>query len=220
MLGMEILLALGVGIGLSSVAGVRAFLPLVLVDLLIVSFAGFGNPPHAFLPLLSLGLASTAGLFALALLECILDKFAILERPLNSVLIPIRAAAGAAVFAVVLVAQDPFVYGQFEGTLSTTSSLSDSLSMLAPWLVLGGVIAGLVAVAKVMLRPPAEAASAGVSSTTLSGFEDAVALVGGALGAFYVPLVPLLLVAFLLYFFYRVQKRRGRKYGGLRILGD
>jgi hypothetical protein len=28
------------------------------------------------------------------------------------------------------------------------------------------------------------------------------------------------LVAFLLYFYYRVRRRRGRKYGGLRILGD
>jgi hypothetical protein len=27
-------------------------------------------------------------------------------------------------------------------------------------------------------------------------------------------------VAFMLFFYYRVRKRRGRKYGGLRILGD
>jgi hypothetical protein len=27
-------------------------------------------------------------------------------------------------------------------------------------------------------------------------------------------------VAFLLYFYFRVRRRRGRKYGGLRILGD
>jgi hypothetical protein len=44
-------------------------------------------------------------------------------------------------------------------------------------------------------------------------------LVGGALG-FFVPYLPLLLVAFLLFFYYRVRRRRGRKYGGLRILGD
>jgi hypothetical protein len=36
----------------------------------------------------------------------------------------------------------------------------------------------------------------------------------------FVPLVPLLLVAFLLFFFYRVSRRRGRKFEGLRILGD
>jgi hypothetical protein len=30
----------------------------------------------------------------------------------------------------------------------------------------------------------------------------------------------LLPVAFLLFFFFRISKRRGRKYGGLRILSD
>jgi hypothetical protein len=69
------------------------------------------------------------------------------------------------------------------------------------------------------LRPPANAASAGVSAPFLSAFEDVVAIVGGVL-AVLVPLVPLVLVAFLLFFFYRVRKRRGRKFGGLRILGD
>jgi hypothetical protein len=76
-----------------------------------------------------------------------------------------------------------------------------------------------VAVAKVLLRPPAKAASAGVSSTTVSLFEDAVALVGAAVG-FFVPYLPLLLVGFLLFFYYRVRRRRGRKFKGLRILGD
>jgi hypothetical protein len=33
-------------------------------------------------------------------------------------------------------------------------------------------------------------------------------------------LLPVVLVAFLLFFLYRIRKRRGRKYGGLRILGD
>jgi hypothetical protein len=32
--------------------------------------------------------------------------------------------------------------------------------------------------------------------------------------------VSVLLVAFLLFFYYRVRRRRGRKFGGLRILGD
>jgi hypothetical protein len=49
--------------------------------------------------------------------------------------------------------------------------------------------------------------------------EDVVAIIGGAAGLF-VPIVPLLLVGFLLFFFNRIRKRRGRKFGGLRILGD
>jgi hypothetical protein len=46
-----------------------------------------------------------------------------------------------------------------------------------------------------------------------------VAVFGGVVG-FFLPLVPLLFVGFLLFFFNRIRKRRGRKYGGLRILGD
>jgi hypothetical protein len=44
-------------------------------------------------------------------------------------------------------------------------------------------------------------------------------LIGGAI-AFFVPYLPVLLVAFLLFFYARIRKRRGRKFGGLRILGD
>src|SRR5919112_813286 len=107
MSGMENLLALGIGIGLASVAGVRAFVPLALAAL----FAALG-----------------------------------LFEP------PIRYA-------------DPGGWWTVVGVL-----------------VGGAVIAGAVAVAKVPLRPPAKAASAGVSSTTVSLFEDAVALVGAAVG--------------------------------------
>jgi len=56
---------------------------------------------------------------------------------------------------------------------------------------------------------------------TLLGVSNALA-VGISLfySIVYVPLVPLALVAFLLFYFFRVRRRRGRKYGGLRILGD
>ncbi len=83
----------------------------------------------------------------------------------------------------------------------------------------GAAIAGAVAVAKVVLRPSAKVASAGVSTSFMSIIEDVVALVGGVVGLF-LPLAPLLLVAFVLFFYYRVRRRRGRKFGGLRILGD
>jgi hypothetical protein len=46
-----------------------------------------------------------------------------------------------------------------------------------------------------------------------------VAILGGVIGLF-LPYLPLVLVGFLLFFLNRIRKRRGRKYGGLRILGD
>jgi hypothetical protein len=91
-----------------------------------------------------------------------------------------------------------------------------------PELTIGAAIAGVVAVSKIILRPSAKAvddSAAGVSTSFLSLFEDALALVGGAVGVF-VPFLPLALVAFLLFFFFRVRRRRSRKYSGLRILRD
>jgi hypothetical protein len=199
MLTMEILLALGLGIGLSSVAGVRAFVPLALGA--VFAAVGLFAPPLHYVDVGGDGWWWSAfGVLAgLALVEIVLDKLPALDRAFNYAMVPVRAFAGAMIFTAAL------------GFDLDTGSL--------PWLAVGALIAGAVAVAKVSLRPPAKAASAGVSPIFLSFFEDVVGLVGSVVG-FFVPLVPLLLVAFLLFFFYRVSRRRGRKFGGLRILGD
>ena len=193
---MEALLVAGIGVGLSSIAGIRAYLPLALVGL----FAALGLfvLPE---PLGILGSWVVVGaLFVLALLETVLDKVSALDPLLDYVQTPVRIASGAVLFSAVL--------GGGVGLCAI------------PALAIGAAIAGVVAVSKIVLRPSAKAAgasAAGVSTYFLSLFEDVVALVGGALAVF-VPLVPLVLVAFLLFFFLRVRRRRGRKYGGLRIL--
>jgi hypothetical protein len=105
------------------------------------------------------------------------------------------------------------------GVLFTAGIGFDVDTGSVPWLVVGALIAGVVAVLKVVLRPPAGVASSGVSTSFLSLIEDSVGLIGGAI-AFFVPYLPVLLVAFLLFFYVRIRKRRGRKFGGLRILGD
>jgi hypothetical protein len=195
---MEALLVVGIGVGLSSIAGIRAYLPLALVGL----FAALGLfvLPE---PLGILGSWVVVGaLFVLALLETVLDKVPALDPVLDYVQTPVRIASGAVLFSAVL------------GVGLGVSAL--------PELAIGAAIAGVVAVSKIVLRPSAKAADAsvvGVSTPFLSLFEDVVALVGGAVAVF-VPLVPLVLVAFLLFFFFRVRRRRGRKYGGLRILRD
>ncbi len=195
MLGMETLFATGTGIGLSSVSGVRAYLPLALVGI----FARFGlfELPRPF-DVLDNWLVIMV-LLALAFVESGLDKIPALDSVLDVIQTPVRVAAGAVLFSAAL-----------EAGLGVDA---------IPELLAGGGIAGTVAVLKAILRPSANATSAGVSAPFLSTFEDVVAVVGGIL-AVLVPLLPLLLVAFLLFFFYRVRRRRGRKYGGLRILGD
>lgn len=194
MLAVESLILAGLGVGLASVAGVRAFVPLSLFVWL-----GFIAEPDIFG--LQIGWTVALALSALAVVEIMLDKVRALEPTFGYVMIPIRMVAGAVLFAAVY---EP-------GALFDAGAV--------PGLVAGGVIAGAVAGLEVILRPPARSSSAGVSTAFLSAVEDLVAVFGGVVGLF-LPLVPLLFVGFLLFFFNRIRKRRGRKYGGLRILGD
>jgi hypothetical protein len=191
---METLFAVGTGIGLSSIAGVRAYLPLALVGLFArVGLFTLSDPFGLLESWLIIGV-----LLVLALLESGLDKIPVLDSVLDFVQTPIRVVAGAVLFSAAL-----------EAGLSVEA---------IPELVVGGVIAGLVAGSKAILRPSSKAATVGVSTAFLSTLEDVVALLGGVT-AVLLPLLPLAFVAFLLFFFFRVKRRRRRKYGGLRILG-
>ena len=158
---------------------------------------GFIVPPDIFG--LQIGWTVVLVLSALAVIEVVLDKFRALAPAFGYAMIPVRMVAGAVLFAAVY---EP-------------GALLDA----APGLVAGGVVAGLVAVLEVIVRPSSRSSSAGVSTAFLSAMEDAVAVLGGVVGLF-LPFLPLLFVGFLLFFFNRIRKRRGRKYGGLRILGD
>jgi hypothetical protein len=187
----------GLGVGLASVAGVRAFVPLALFALF--ARLGFIVPPD--LLGLQVGWAVVGVFSALAFAEIALDKFRALDPGFSYAMVVVRGLAGAALFE----------------TMFEPGALLDASA--APGLVLGAGIAVLVAVLKLITRPTSSTESAGVSTAFLSGLEDVVAVLGGAVGLF-LPFVPLLLVGFLLFFFNRIRKRRGRKYGGLRILGD
>jgi len=197
MLAVETLVWFGLGVGLASVAGVRAFVPLALY--VLFARLGFIVPPDL------LGLPSdwtVVGVFsALAVVEILLDKVRALDPGFGYAMVVVRVLAGAALFE----------------TMFEPGALLDGRAV--PGLVGGGGIAAVVAVLTVLLRPPSNTQSAGASTVFLSAIEDAVAVLGGIVGLF-LPFLPLLLVSFLLFFFNRIRKRRGRKYGGLRILGD
>lgn len=180
------LVLLGIGLGLASVAGVRAFVPLLVVALSIQLLLGT-TPGWGVVGLLA----------GLSVLESALDKIGPIERVFNLIMIPFRAAAGAVVVPLAM----------------------DLELDAVPFLAVGAVVAGAVAVLKALTRPRSTRGGAGVSGAFLSFFEDVVAVVGAIVGIF-VPLLPILFVAFLLFFFNRVRRRRGRKYEGLRILRD
>ncbi len=194
---METLTWFGLGVGLASVAGVRAFVPLALY--VLFAQLGFIVPPDL------LGLPADwtmVGVFSgLAVVEILLDKVRVLDPGFGYAMVVVRVLAGAVLFE----------------TMFEPGALFDGRAV--PGLVVGGGIAAVVAVLKVFVRPTSNAESAGVSTVFLSGIEDVVAVLGGLVGLF-LPFLPLLLVGFLLFFLNRIRKRRGRKYGGLRILGD
>jgi hypothetical protein len=193
MLAVESVFLAGLGVGLASVAGVRAFVPLALFSL----FVRLGYIAEPDILGLQIGWTVVLALSALAVVELTLDKVRALDPAFGYVMIPIRMVAGAVLFAAVY----------------ESGALFDAVA------VAGGAIAGLVAGLKVILRPASMSSSAGVSTAFLSAMEDFVAVFGGVVGLF-LPFLPLLFVGFLLFFFNRIRKRRGRKYGGLRILGD
>jgi hypothetical protein len=197
MLSMDSVVWFGLGIGLASVAGVRAFVPLALFALF--ARLGFIVPPDL------LGMQcdwTVVGvLLVLAVAEIAIDKVRALDPGFSYAMVVVRGMAGAALFE----------------TMLEPGAFVDAGAV--PGLVFGAGIAVFVAVLKVITRPASRAEAAGVSTAFLSGLEDVVAVVGGAVGIF-LPFVPLLLVGFLLFFFNRIRKRRGRKYEGLRILGD
>jgi hypothetical protein len=197
MLAVDSVVWFGLGVGLASVAGVRAFVPLALYALF--AQLGFIVPPDL------LGLQcdwTVVGVFtALAIVEIALDNVKAIDPVFGYAMVIVRTLAGAALFETMF---EP-------GALLGASA--------APGLVLGAGIAAIVAVLKVIVRPVTDASSAGVSTAFLSGIEDVVAVLGGAAGLF-LPYLPLLVVGYLLFFFNRIRKRRGRKFGGLRILGD
>ncbi|MBX6763160.1 MAG: DUF4126 domain-containing protein [Rubrobacteraceae bacterium] len=190
---MSEILAVGIGVGLAAAAGVRAYIPVLVVGV----FALIGTLAlHRPFGVLDGGVALGA-LVVLALLEVGLDKAGRVSRVLDYVQFPVRMAAGAVLFAVAL--------GVGVGQAAV------------PELVAGGVIAGIVAALKMVLRPVG--GGTGVSAGFLSLCEDLTGLIGGVVSVF-VPYIALALVAFLLFFYYRVKRRRERKYRGLRILGD
>jgi hypothetical protein len=194
---METLVWFGLGVGLASVAGVRAFVPLALYALF--AQLGFIVPPDL------LGLpadwAVVGVLSALAVVEILLDKVRALDPGFGYAMVVVRALAGAALFE----------------TMFEPGALLDGGAV--PGLVVGAGIAAVVAVLEVLLRPASNTEAAGVSTAFLSAIEDVVAILGGIIGLF-LPFLPLVLVGFLLFFFNRIRKRRGRKSGGLSILGD
>src|ERR687886_197817 len=93
MLAVEIIFWAGLGVGLACVAGLRAFVPLALLCL----FARLGLVAEP--DIVGLQVGWTFVLVLLAALEIVLDKVRALDPAFGYGMIPVRAAAGAVLFA-------------------------------------------------------------------------------------------------------------------------
>lgn len=185
---------MGIGVGLASVAGLRTFLPFAIVA--VCSLLGFFALPGAVETFVEWPVIG--GLLGLAVLESILDKVKAAERGLNVALVPFRAASGGVLFSAVMGtgASAEAVPGSSRADSSPVSSLSSryfcGLRRSRGLRRFCGV--------------PEHRGGHGGSCGRCRGYLDTVcaAISGG------VPAILLL----------QDPEAPGRKYGGLRILGD
>jgi len=168
-----ILWQVAMGIGLASCAGLRAFLPMLVVgtagrlDLIPLtrSFEWLESTPA----LIVFGIAVVAELLA--------DKFPVIDNFLDAAQVFVKPIAGTILMASVLTELSP-------------------LQATVLGLIGGGTTAGVVHVAKAKLRLASSVTTAGTANPLISLVEDAGALVGSIASL----VVPLLVVVLLLVF--------------------
>jgi len=163
------------GIGLASCAGLRAFLPLLVVGVagrfdfipLTRSFAWLESWPA----LIVFGVA--------VVFEFLADKFPVVDHFLDSIQVFVKPIAGTILMASVLTELSP-------------------LHATVLGLVGGGAVAGAVHLGKAKLRLASSATTGGAANPLLSLLEDVGAFVG-SIAAIVVPLLMLfVLILFVL----------------------
>ena len=176
------------GICLSACAGLRAFLPLLIIGILQKmgylqvgqTFGWIGSNPA----LIVFGTAT--------LVEIIGDKIPVLDHTLDSVGTFIKPIAGTILFSTVILKIDPI--------------LAVVLGIIA-----GGSISELVHLKKATVRGGSTALTAGVANPFLSVFEDLGALIGTAISIIAPILAFIMLLIILAISFHIFRKIFGKK---------
>lgn len=186
------MLAALTGLGLSTAAGLNAYIPLLVVGVLAnVTDAVRLPPEYAWM---SSGWA-LAVIAVLLLAELVLDKVPVIDHVNDVIQTAVRPAAGGMVFTATQAAAE----------------LDDSAWMAErPWLswILGIVTALAVHALKTAARPVVNATTAGVGAPIVSTAEDAGSL-GLSLIAVFLPiLVILALVFFAVFAWWAIRKIR------------
>ena len=186
---MTALLNLLSAFGLSTAAGLNAYVPLLVVGVLAryTNLIQLSEPFNLLThPLVLLVIA------VLALLDFIGDKIPAVDHALHAAGLIIHPIAGAILFM---------------SANSATGSVNPLLAAIC-----GLIIAGSTHTARATARPLATATTAGVANPVISFFEDVVSLILSVL-AIVLPVLAFLLVllfAILLVVLFRRLRRRGQ----------
>lgn len=178
---------LATAFGLSTSAGLNAYLPLLIVAL-TAHFTPLIrlNPPFD-----ALANPWVIGVLALLLaIEIVADKVPAVDSVNDVIQTFVRPAAGAVLFA------------------ATTNVIADIHPVLA--MVCGVILAGGVHAVKATARPVISATTAGVANPVVSLAEDVTATVTSII-ALVAPLLVLLLVAFMVVGLVLWRRRRARQ---------
>ncbi|MFF3437007.1 DUF4126 domain-containing protein [Streptosporangium sp. NPDC002721] len=189
------MLAALTGLGLSTAAGLNAYIPLLVVGLL-ANFTDHVRLPQEFAWLSNGWVLGIIGVLLLA--EFVLDKVPVVDSVNDMIQTVVRPASGGVVFSATEAA------ARLDGSTWMTHN---------PWLswVLGIVIALAVHTMKATTRPVVNATTAGVGAPVVSTVEDAGAL-GISLVAIFLPVLVVVVVAGLALFAWwatrRIRRRR------------
>ncbi|AWS42163.1 MULTISPECIES: DUF4126 domain-containing protein [Streptosporangium] len=189
------MLAALTGLGLSTAAGLNAYIPLLVVGL-IANFTDQIRLPQEFAWLSNGWVLGIIGVLLLA--EVVLDKVPVVDSVNDMIQTFVRPAAGGVVFSATDAA----------ARLDGSTWMSHN-----PWIswVLGIGIALAVHLMKSAARPVVNASTAGVGAPVISTVEDAGSL-GMSLIAIFLPVLVIVAVAVLALFawwvFRKVRRRR------------
>lgn len=180
---MEALLGIGSAFGLSTSAGLNAYIPMLMVSILgRVGWLDLGEPFSVMESWWVIGLLSV-----LLVIEIFVDKIPAVDSVNDMVQTLVRPAAGALMFA------------------SQANIITEVNPLIA--VVLGILLAGGVHATKATVRPVVTTASVGTGNWAVSIFEDVVAFFVSLL-SIIVPLLAIVCLVVLTVLTIRVYRKR------------
>jgi uncharacterized membrane protein len=192
------MIAILTGMGLSTAAGLNAYIPFLLVAL-VARFTDVINLPPTYSWIESWWAIAIGSLLLLA--EVVFDKIPAIDTVNDTIQTFVRPSVGGLIFAATTAAQD----------LDNSTWMADH-----PWVgvLLGVVISGLVHTGKMVARPAINAGTLGAGAPVVSTVEDGTSL-GLSLVAIFVPVLVILALAIIVgsmfWAWRRIQRWRRRR---------